>query len=134
MIYQPHALSIILAEAVVGEESSLNIAGVELQGSRPIDVTDMSRRFEVLFEHVVAHQVIDESYTMWDDYEERDAKDDTIQLLSKSRFLDHLHANHGWLFETGGKGARHFRVWTYDAVLEVASVESPSVEPWSNGA
>lgn len=96
-------------------------------------MTDDSRRFEVLFEHAIAYQVIDESYTAWDDYEERDSTDDDIQVLTKSRFLDHLHKNHGWLFETGGKGARHFRVWTYDAVVEVASVEDPVVQPWNSG-
>ena len=133
IVFKPHALSVLLAEGVVGHESPLTIAGVELEGTRPVNVTDRSRRFEVLFEHVVAHQVIDESYTTWDDEEEHDSTDHAVQVLSKSRFLDHLHEFHGWLFETGGKGTRHFRVWTYDAVMEVAATREPVVRPWRDG-
>jgi hypothetical protein len=43
----------------------------------------------------VAWQVVDESYTSFDDYEKR-GDSGTLQSLSRSKYLDYVKANHGW--------------------------------------
>ena len=94
---------------------------------RPIEVTENSRRLEGVFERVVAHQVVNEAYTMSDDYEECDSGEHIVQVFTKSRFLDRLHSDQGWLFQTGGAGTQHYRIWTYDAVIDVGAVGTPLV-------
>ena len=131
IVFRPHTISIILTEAITGEEETIDIEGLEIEGTSPVGVTEDSREFEIQFENIAAHQIIHESFTAWDDYENRDSHEDTIEVLSQSRFLDHLHEYHGWLFDVR-KEVRHFRVWTYDAVIEIAATKEPIVRPWKD--
>ena len=82
----------------------------------------------VRFEEVVAWQVVDESYTSWDDYEQRDDTN-VLQELSRSRYLDYVRDNHGWFQDIIGP-AKHYRIWTGDEVVDVVSVSEPEIEPW----
>ena len=141
-MWQVHAivyrddLQLILAEMFVGE---LNDTHVDpnpvvqeiLRRTRPIEVTDDSRLMIVRFPRTVAWQVVDESYTSWDDYEERDDKS-TIQIVTRSRYLDYVYENHGWFRETIGP-AKLYRVLTANEVIDVVACEPPTIEPWKPG-
>jgi hypothetical protein len=85
--------------------------------------------YKIHFDSVIAWQGIDEIYTTWDEYEQRDATG-YFQELTRSRFLDYLHLHHGWLFEKE-KGVRHFRICAWDYVVDVVTVASPVISPLS---
>lgn len=118
-------LHVLLIEGKVGEPSDIEVAGRLLSGTRPIEVDETSTTLRIVFSRVVAWQVVDESYTAWDDYEEIDDKS-PLQILNKSRYMDYINENHGWYKDTVGP-AQHYRVWTYDAVIDVMAHDPPAV-------
>ena len=119
-------LEVHLAQPILSEPEPFVFQGRVVANLPRAEVTEQSRRFVVHFDVVRAHRVIDESYTTWDDYEQRDSTD-VIQVLSRSRFLDQLEAHNGWIFESSTV-PRHFRIWTYDAVIDVLAIGEPTVE------
>jgi hypothetical protein len=120
-------LRLLLAEGTVGAPEPFTVGETTVEGTRPVIVEADSRRFTVAFSKPVAFHVIDETYTAWDDYEQRDSTQEAIQILSQSRWLEHLHAHHAWAFESVA-GLKHYRVWTYDAVIEILAADEPTVE------
>lgn len=141
-MWQVHAifyrddLQLILAEMFVGEpEQTLVDPNPVLQKilrvSRPIEVRDDSRLMVVRFLKTIAWQVVDESFT-WDDYEERDDTS-VIQTITRSRYLDYVHRNHGWFRETIDP-AQLYRVWTANEVIDVVACERPTIEPWKSSS
>ena len=130
VIYQDE-LRVIVAEGFVGNrKEELRVGGHTIKDLRTIDVNDKSRLFVVRFIHFVAWQVVDESFTSFDKYEQRD---DTgmLQSLSRSKYLDYVKDNHGWFENTIGL-AKHYRVWTENEVIDVVACEPPLVEPWTD--
>ena len=95
----------------------------------PIESHDKSRQFVVRFPEFVAWQVVDESFTSWDDYEQRDDFG-TVQALSRSKYLDYVKGSHGWFQDTVGP-AQHYRVWTVVDVVDVVACKPPTVERWA---
>jgi hypothetical protein len=141
-MWQVHAivyredLQLILAEMFVGEPNDSRVdpnplVQEILRTSRPIEVRVDSRLMVVRFPRTVAWQVVDESFTSWDDYEERDDKS-IIQVITRSKYLDYVHENHGWFRETFGP-AKLYRVLTANEVIDVVACEPPSIEPWKAG-
>ena len=107
------------------EPESLVACGKDLGPAYAVEPSDASRRFQVEFGRPVAWQCVDESYTTWSEDEERD---DTcyLQVLTKSPYLNYVMANHGWHRETVGPST-HYRLRTADEVLDVVSLEEPTV-------
>ena len=141
-MWQVHAilyrddLQLILAEMFVGEPNDTcvdpnPVVQEILRRTRPIEVRDVSRLMVVRFSRTVAWQVVDESFTSWDDYEERDDKS-IIQIITRSRYLDYVHDNHGWFRETDGP-AKLYRVLTANEVIEVVAYKPPTIGPWEAG-
>jgi hypothetical protein len=141
-MWQVHAivyrddLQLILAEMFVGEPNDTRVdpnpvVQEILRRTRPIEVRDDGRLMVVRFPRTVAWQVVDESYTSWDDYEERDDKS-TIQVITRSKYLDYVHENHGWFRETVGP-AKLYCVLTANEVIEVVAYEPPTIGPWEAG-
>ncbi len=127
--YKDDELLVYLAEGIASEPQQVTILGTVVDGAQSIDVGDDSRLFLVRFRRIVAWQVIDESYTQWDEYEIRDDKN-FLQCLSRSKYLDYINANHGWYEMTLGP-ASHYRIWTKRDVVDVVSCEQPEIEEWS---
>ncbi|MGD1907158.1 MAG: hypothetical protein ACFB0C_14335 [Leptolyngbyaceae cyanobacterium] len=130
MVYQDK-LRVILTEGFVGNENEtedLCIGDHTIKGVRLIDISDESRLFVVRFPEIVAWQVVDESFTSFDEYEQRD-DNGVLQSLVRSKYLDYVKSNHGW-FEDAIGPAKHYRVWTENEVVDVIACEPPTVEPW----
>ena len=128
IVYQDE-LRIIVAEGIIGEKTEeLCVGEHTIRDLTPLDVSENSRRFSIRFPQLVAWQVVDESFTIFDEYEERDDKG-TLQTLTRSKYFDYVKANHGW-FEDRLGPAKHYRVWTENEVIDVVACESPIVEPW----
>jgi hypothetical protein len=129
-------LQLILAEMFVGEAHDTRldpnpVVQKILRASHPIEARDDSRLMVVRFPQAVAWQVVNESFTSWDDYEERDDTS-VIQIITRSKYLDYVHQNHGWFRETIGP-AKLYRVLTANEVIDVIACELPTIEPLKSG-
>ena len=126
VIYAEGELRVIVAEGFrAAEPEDITIAGHVIKGTYAINTSDKSRLGEVRFSRPIAWQLVDESFTAGNDYEVRE---DTfaLQVLTQSRYLDYVRANHGWFEEMRGPG-KHYRVWTENEVLDVVACEPPAV-------
>jgi len=56
----------------------------------------------------------------------RCARQVALQVLTQSRYLDYVRANHGWFEDMRGPG-KHYRVWTENEVLTSLACEPPTV-------
>ena len=127
------ALHLVLVEGKLGDPINIKQEGIKegslakvLQGSRPIEIQEDSACVRVDFEEAVAWQVVNESYTAWDDYEIRDHKS-SLQVLSQSRYLDYVNEYHGWYKDIVGP-AEHYRICTENEIIDVVAFDPPAVE------
>lgn len=129
-IYVEAQLRIIVAEAFRAADSEdITIAGHVIKGLYTIDTSEKSRLVEVRFRRPIAWQLIDESFTAGSEYEVREDKF-ALQVLTQSRYLDYVLANHGWFNEMGRGPGKHYRVWTENEVIDVVACEAPTIEPY----
>ena len=119
----------IVAEGFVYDElEDLRIGEHVIKDTQRIDTNERSRMFSIRFTRLVAWQMVVESFTAFDDYEQRDDTG-TLQTLSRSKYPDYVKGSHGWYEDMIGP-AKHYRVWTENEVVDVVACESPVVEPW----
>jgi hypothetical protein len=120
-------LRLELAEGIAAAEpEDITIGEHVISGTRALEPRATSRIVVVTFPRVVAWQLVDESFTALDDYDERD---DTsfLQILSRSHYLDYVRTHHGW-FQDRMPSAKLYRVWTENDVIDVISPDAPRVE------
>jgi hypothetical protein len=127
-VYTEGDLRVIVAEGFrAAEPEDITIGEQVIKGTYAIDTSDKSRLVEVRFNRPIACQLVDESFTAGNDYELREDKF-ALQVLTQSRYLDYVRANHGW-FEDVGRGlGKHYRVWTENEVIDVVACEAPTCE------
>jgi hypothetical protein len=119
-------LTITLVEGRTGDTpQDLKVGDTVIENTFPVETSTDSRRVVLKFGVPVAWQVVDESYTSWDESEVRDTKG-YLQILSKSKYLDYVNSNHGWYKDVGSDGS-HYRVWTENEVIDVVAQEPPEV-------
>lgn len=120
-------LKIILTEGIVGTQpEDIKINDTVIQDTYPITTLPSSKIVTIRFTHFIAWQVVNESFTCFDDYEERDDKG-FLQILERSKYFDYVNACHGWYADVIG-AAKHYRVWTENEVIDVISCEDPILE------
>jgi hypothetical protein len=126
LIYAEAELRMLVAEGFrAAEPEDMTIAGHVIKGLYAVDTSENSRLVEVRFSRPIAWQLVDESFTAANDYEARD-DNCALQVLTRSRYLDYVLANHGWFEDMRGPG-KHYRVWTENEVLDVVACEPPTV-------
>jgi hypothetical protein len=128
VIYAEGNLRITVAEGFrAAEPEDIKIGEHVIKGTYAINTSEQSRLVEVGFSRPIAWQLIDESFTSADEYEVRE---DTfaLQVLTQSRYLDYVRANHGWFEDVGRGPAKHYRVWTEREVIDVVACEAPAVD------
>ena len=129
-IYTEGDLRIIVAEGFrAPEPEDITIGGHVIRGTYAIDTSEVSRLVEVRFNRPIAWQLVDESFTAGDEYEVREDRF-ALQVLTQSRYLDYVRANHGWFEDVGRGPGKHYRVWTENEVIDVVACEAPTVEPY----
>jgi hypothetical protein len=125
-VYVDRELCVTVAEGYrAAEPGEIMIGGHFIKSTYALDTSEKSRRVEIRFSEPVAWQLVDESFTASDDYEVREDRFG-LQVLSRSKYLDYVRANHGWFDEMRGP-AKHYRVWTENEVVDVISCEPPAV-------
>ena len=115
---------LLIDEALVlDREESVKINGVSLRG-RPIEITDESRRFEVVWDTYITYTVHNESYCYWDDSEKWAGK--RLRVYSKSKFLEFVAAA---TFARDDYPApfKHYQIVCGNHVIDVASEQAPVV-------
>ena len=128
VLYQGE-LRLIVAEGFVGNTpDDLRIGDHVIRDTYPVGRRRDSRFFLIRFPHFVAWQVVAESFTTFDKYEERDDTG-TLQVLDRSKYFDYVKASHGWCAEVIGP-PKHYRLWTENEVVDVIACEAPVIEPW----
>jgi hypothetical protein len=124
--YRDDRLAMVVAEGLrTSGPEDIEVAGVVIRDTYALGVTEGSLRVEIRFERLVAWQCVDESWTTFDEYEQRDDFG-KLQVLARSRYLDYVNASHGWYADTVGPAA-HYRVWTEDEVVDVVAFDPPSL-------
>lgn len=128
-LYYADELAVIVVEAIRSEEpKDLRIGEAVIKDTYALEPTGSSRKLVVRFPRAIAWQVVDESYTAFDESESRD-DESRIQILSTSAYLDYVETHHGWFKDTVGP-ARHYRLLTEREVIDVVAHDEPTVEIW----
>jgi hypothetical protein len=122
---EENSLRLVVDEALALErEETLEINGVSLTG-RPIEVTDESRRFEVLWDTYITYAVHNESYCHWDDTEEWVGE--RLRVYSKSKFLEFIAVATFATDEYPGP-FKHYQLICGNHVIDVVSEQAPVVK------
>lgn len=125
-VYAERELRVTVVEGVrAAEPDDITIGRLVIEGTYALGTSEKSRFAEVRFSEPVAWQLVDESFTTYDDYEVREDRFD-LQVISRSKYLDYVRANHGWFEDVRGP-AKHYRVWTEDEIVDVVSCTPPTV-------
>ena len=120
-------LTITLIEGTISSESEdVQILNTVIRDCYPIDILSTSRRVLIRFSQYVAWQVVDESFTSFDEYEQRDDKG-FLQILARSKYFDYVNASHGWYSDIIGSG-KHYRIWTENEVIDIVSCTEPIID------
>jgi hypothetical protein len=128
-LYADRELRVIVAEGFrAAEPEDITILGHVLKGSYALNTSAESRLVEVRFTNPVAWQTVKEQFTVRDDYEVRDDNSTFLQVLTRSRYLDYVRANHGWFEDIFGPG-KLYRICTEDDIVEVVACDPPTVQP-----
>ena len=125
-VYADRELRVIVAEGFqAAEPADITIGGHVIKDTYAIDTSEKSRLVEIRFSEPIAWQLVDESFTVGDDYEVRE-DGFALQVLSRSKYLDYVRANHGWFEDMRGP-AKHYRVWTENEVVDVIACVPPTL-------
>lgn len=126
-VYPDEQLRILILEAMpAAKPDDIVVAGHLLKGSHAVEATENSRLIEICFEKPIAWQLVQERLTQWDDDEERDDMS-RLQVLTRSKYFDYVNACHGW-YEADQGPARHYRVWTEWAVVDIIASQTPTID------
>lgn len=119
------ALEIHVVEGIrSAEQQKLQIAGVDLGEGYSINVTEKSRHFLVVFEDVLAYQVLNESYTTADEYEIRTKG--VLCRYERSHYLDFIQSS--TLIDSFRLNAyTHFALVLQDDIIDVIAELEPKI-------
>jgi hypothetical protein len=127
-IYTDGDLRIIVTEGFRSTEpEDITIGEHIIKGTYALNPSEQSRLVEVRFCRPIAWQLVDESFTSFDKYEVREDAF-ALQVLTQSRYLDYVRANHGWFNDVGRGSGKHYRVWTEDEVIDIVACQDPKVD------
>ena len=89
-----------------------------------------TQRVRLSFEDPIAVQIVDESSSMPDTYDVyetlRKKLYNNFSILTRSRYLDHVIAQHG-RYHTEEEPFKHYQICTVDDIIDVISHKMPSV-------
>lgn len=100
---------------------SVKIAGVEIGPAYPVGVAKRHHKARIIFEQILAYQIVDESYTGGNSGDIH-CKGDTgkIAVYEKSRFLTQVTKNRIIPLTVDGP-VRDYCIWSEDYVIDVIS-------------
>jgi hypothetical protein len=119
-------IRVVIAEGLpAGPAAPIEVAGTIIPDCTPIEATDQSRIFEIVWRCYVGYSVLNESYAAVHDFEQYDGT--RFRIYSKSHFIDYMSlasfASDGYPGPT-----QHYCVACEDHILHVLSTEHPTVK------
>ncbi|MCR6663820.1 MAG: hypothetical protein NVV60_11930 [Luteimonas sp.] len=126
-VSEPHAngLRLVLSEGIVSDKTeTLTIGDAEIPDVRPVEVTDSSRWFEVVWDTYISYSVRNESYCSWDKNEEWSGN--AFRVYTKSMFLDFVSSSTFASDDYPGPFV-HYEIVCSDHIIDVASEHPPTV-------
>lgn len=110
---------------VSNEREDLNLGDNILIDSYSIDVDEDSPIIQMDFESYVAYSVINESFTIMDEYEE--SQGELFRIFTKSRYLDFVKL--GTIAEAIFPDEKflHFQIPCLNHIIDVISFENPTI-------
>ena len=131
---EPHAngLRLVLSEGIVSDRAeTLTVGEVEIPDVRPVEVTDASRWFEVVWDTYISYSVRNESYCSWDKEEEWTGN--AFRAYSKSKFLEFVSTGTFASDEYPGPFV-HYEILCSDHIIDVASEHPPTIRRVPNNS
>jgi hypothetical protein len=117
-------IRLVIEEASVGSErTSVKIGDTELTDLRPIQSTDQSRLFEIVWKKYVAYSVLNESFALPNEREGVIAGS-LVEICSTSRFLDYV-SKATWASNEFPGPLDHIRINCLNHTVDVVSVDPP---------
>ena len=103
---------------------TITIGEIEIKDSYSIDIDGTKPQIQMDFEWYIGYSVRNESYTVWDDYEEFDGK--IFRIFSKSRYLDFISISTIATEEYPGP-YKHYGMSCLNHVIDVVSNTDPII-------
>ena len=103
---------------------TITIGEIEIKDSYSIDIDETKPQIQMDFEWYIGYSVRNESYTVWDDYEEFDVK--IFRIFSKSRYLDFISISTIATEEYPGP-YKHYGMSCLNHVIDVVSNTDPII-------
>ena len=126
-VSEPHAngLCLVLSEGIVSDQTeTLKIGDTEIPDVHPVEVTDASRWFEVVWDTYISYSVRNESYCSWDKDEEWSGN--AFRIYTRSKFLDFVASGTFASDDYPGPFV-HYEIVCSDHIIDVASEHPPTV-------
>ncbi|MEZ4799737.1 MAG: hypothetical protein R2809_08190 [Flavobacteriales bacterium] len=130
-LFYSESLELYVSEGFISDEKhSIQVGGTTIENVQPMGRREFSRQYKVEFQFhdLINFQVINESYTGLVKSEIVDTKG-FLQIILNSEYLKYVEISHGWYkIANGGKEGKHYRLWTEDEVIDIISINDPTVE------
>jgi hypothetical protein len=121
-----NGIRVVVAEGLpAGPPTSIEVGGTIIPDCTPIETTDQSRIFEIVWRHCVGYSVLNESYAAVDDAEQYEGI--RFRIYSKSHFIDYM-AVESFASDDYPGPTQHYCVVCEDHIVNVLSVEVPAVQ------
>lgn len=118
-------LIIYIAEGMISDvETDLIIGEINI-GGRDVEVTNDSAIYRVEFDDYIAYSVLNESYTVWDEYGEWEGH--KFRVYAKSYFLEYIQKDTIASNDYPGPYV-HYMILTEDHILNVVSCSPPIIK------
>ena len=124
---EPHVngLRLVLSEGIVSDKTeTLTIGDTEIPDVRPVEVTNFSRWFEIVWDTYIIYSVRNESYCSLDKNEEWSGN--AFRMYTKSKFLDFVSSSTFASDDYPGPFV-HYEIVCSDHIIDVASEHPPTV-------
>lgn len=127
--YKGALLVVEVTEGIVSsipEDVSIDDAGT-IDGARPIEVTDQSRRVRVEFANVLAYQVTDESYAVPVSEKTEVVDGQILCRHTSSEYLEHVRKN-SLIKHLVDDPVHHYSLNLADDIIDVITSSNPRLD------
>jgi hypothetical protein len=120
-----NGLRLVLEEGIASTSAvSIKAGNAEIRDCYPVESTNASRIFEIVWKHYVAYSVRNESFARGDEFDLSVGK--RFRIYSKSRFLDFI--GYATFVSDGYPGpVQHIGIGCEDHIIDVVSTEEPTI-------
>jgi hypothetical protein len=119
-----NCLRLLVSEGLTSDQAApLVVGGTKVSDIHPIEVTNSSKWFEVVWDTYISFAVRNESFASSDD-EEWTGK--VLRIFSRSKFLDFVSAGTFASVEFPGPFV-HYEIACLDHIIDIASLHPPTI-------